>query len=79
MKIEYKLLDTKFTGEVDVKCGQKECFRMISPDDPIFVDVEDSLMYCDKCGKCLRYERKKKEEREKRGITEEVPIKGLDY
>jgi hypothetical protein len=36
-------------------------------------------MYCDKCGKCLRYERKKKEEREKRGITEEVPIKGLDY
>lgn len=79
MKIEYNLLNTKFTEKASVKCADDQCFRKITEDDSIFIDVEKSLMYCEKCGKCLRYARKKKEERVKNGITEEILIKGLDY
>jgi len=77
MNIQCGLLETKLTTE-DKKCQARDCFRMIKTDDPCFVDVTNSSVLCDNCGKCERYSRKKEEERKNEG--KDLPlIKGLDY
>jgi hypothetical protein len=77
MNIQFGLLETKLTTE-DQKCQAKDCFRQIMTDDPCFVDISNSAVFCDNCGKCERYSRKKEKEREVSG--KDLPlIKGLDY
>jgi len=41
-------------------CRDEKCNRMIEHEDPCFIDTwpDEGEVYCDSCGKCLRYERK---------------------
>ena len=82
MNIQHNLLETKYSSQDPdevTQCQDNSCFRSIACDDPCFVDTETSTIYCEKCGQCLRYSRKKQKEREDKGITEVPLIKGLDY
>lgn len=78
MNIQYGLLFTKLTTD-ERKCGANDCLRMIEHDAACVVDVSTNAVFCEECGKCERYARKKTDEREKAGITEVPLIKGLDY
>lgn len=46
---------------VDSKCGRK-----VKDEEPCFIDTlsKNGDLYCDACGKCLRYERKMEARRE---------------
>lgn len=79
MKIQFGLLETASTEDEDFVCGMSDCNRAIKYEEPCFVDTTSSAIYCEKCGKCLRYQKKKQQEREDMGITEVPLIKGLDY
>ena len=58
---------TTFTKYLPVTCSDEKCNTLIRNEDPCFVDSlsENGDVYCDSCGKCLRYARKKAAEREK--------------
>lgn len=49
-----------------VVCSDPKCGRFIQHDEPCFVDTmtENGNVYCDSCGKCIRYERKRAKMRE---------------
>lgn len=79
MKIEYGLLETKSTTDKPVQCADENCNRYVNPDAACFIEIENSALLCDHCGKSERYARKKQEAREKAGIKEIPLIKGLDY
>lgn len=48
-----------------VRCADQKCGRMVAHNIPCFVDSETGQVWCDDCGKCERYARKKAAEREK--------------
>lgn len=64
-EIEEKI--TTFTKYIPVRCTDPKCGRLVKNEDPCFIDglSENGDVYCDACGKCLRYSRKKAAEREK--------------
>ncbi|MHA2402646.1 MAG: hypothetical protein ACXADH_06605, partial [Candidatus Kariarchaeaceae archaeon] len=76
MNIQFGLLETKSTMDKPVRCSDKNCSRSIDPDGACFIDIENSALLCDHCGKSERYARKKQDAREKAGITETPLIKG---
>ena len=79
MKVEFGLLKTVFTDEEKINCHASDCARLIKTDFECFVDTSDSKIYCKSCGNCLKYQRKKEEQRKEMGITNTPLIKGLDY
>lgn len=79
MNIQHGLLFTKSTDDEPRPCALTDCNRVILPDAPIVIDVESNEILCIECGKCERYARKKRLQRENAGITEVPLIKGLDY
>ena len=78
MEIKFGFLQTKVTTEEE-KCKAANCARIMRTDDDCFIDVQSNAVFCDECGKCERYSRKKEQERIRAGITETPLIKGLDY
>lgn len=57
---------------VDPKCG-----RMVKHNEHCFIDVlsANGDLYCDSCGKCIRYARKKAEQRkQKKAAAQNSPI-----
>lgn len=66
MKLEYGLLKTEYQAKENSKgelipslCGDEKCDRLVSPNEACFFDTTKNLVYCDSCGKCVRYSRKK--------------------
>jgi len=53
-------------GGDTVVCADHKCGRMIYPEMPCCVDAATGDIYCDPCGLCLRYSRKKEAERNAR-------------
>lgn len=78
MNIKFDLLETKLSTE-DQACGSSNCSRVIKYDDVCFIDIKENILLCEECGKCERYERKRKDQREKAGVKKIRLIKGLDY
>jgi hypothetical protein len=41
-------------------CKDEKCGRGVAHSEPCFIDTwtENGTVYCDSCGKCIRYERK---------------------
>lgn len=68
-KISYGLMETKFYSEDEedtdalAKCSDDKCPRMIRVGELMYVDVNNGSMFCDSCGKCIRYARKKSYQR----------------
>ena len=79
MKVEYGLLEIIFTDEEDVKCRDNTCDRRVYTNSTCFVDTSNNDIYCSQCGKCLKYQRKKEQQRKDMGIVDTPLIKGLDY
>ena len=52
------------------QCGNFKCGKMVQSESPCFRDTLGAAYYCDSCGKCLRYHRKKAAER-----GEDIPIR----
>jgi len=48
------------SNRIPVVCSDEKCSRAVEHEDPCFIDTksEDGDVYCDSCGKCLRYARK---------------------
>jgi len=44
-------------------CDDDKCGRVIETMDRCFIEMDN--LYCDSCGKCLRYSRKKEAQRAK--------------
>lgn len=44
-----------------IVCCDEKCGRFVQHKEPCFIDVlsENGDVYCDSCGKCLRYSRKR--------------------
>jgi len=82
MNIQFGLFPTKSTEE-EQKCCQGDldgpCNRVINEGDVCWIDVTNGRVLCEGCGKCERFDRKSTEAREKAGILQVPPIKGLDY
>ena len=49
-----------------VRCADHKCTRSVINKDPCFVDTwsDQGDVYCDGCGKCVRYERKMEAKRQ---------------
>ena len=60
--IEEKI--TNVSKFISVVCADEKCGRSIQNGNECFVDaLNEGDVYCDPCGKCLRYERKKEQQR----------------
>ena len=59
----------------DTICEDKKCDRAVAFGDNYFTDPEEHI-YCESCGLCIRYERKKATQREINGEIAR-PIIGL--
>jgi len=55
---DHGLLHVIHGGET-VVCTDHKCGRTIFREMPCFVDTETGAIYCDPCGLCLRYARKR--------------------
>jgi hypothetical protein len=81
--MEFGLYKTKHTDDEPRLCqgsvDDAPCNREIHNGGEVWLDTENSHILCDACGRCLRYERKKVQMREKLGLGEAPLIKGLDY
>jgi len=47
-----------------VKCADPKCGRMVVHNAPCFIDSQTGGVWCDDCGKCERYARKRAAMRE---------------
>jgi hypothetical protein len=52
-------------------CADKKCGRVVAHDTPCFVDTTTGAIWCDDCGKCERYSRKKAAQRAERAAERE--------
>lgn len=66
----------QISKRIPISCTDPKCGRAIVHDAPCFVDTQspDGDVYCDDCGKCLRYARKKAAQREANGVENRVII-----
>jgi hypothetical protein len=46
-----------------LECQDELCSRLIKEGDDCFIDAKENAIYCEQCGKCVRYHRKKAAER----------------
>ncbi len=48
-----------------IVCSDEKCGRLVRHNEPCFIDAKTSngAVYCDSCGKCIRYARKREEMR----------------
>ena len=66
MKIEYGLLKIIYTEEDPIECADSICGRFIATEQSCYVDTQNGgNLYCEICGTCERYHRKKAAERKK--------------
>lgn len=68
MSEDYELVQVAFPGPGVLNCRDDLCERKgeekgIRPGETYFLDTLTKRAYCDACGKCLRYARKKAVER----------------
>jgi hypothetical protein len=65
---------------IPIRCADPKCGRPVIHDAPCFVDTNspNGDVYCDDCGKCLRYERKKAAQRKANGRSETPVVMGLN-
>lgn len=61
-KIEQK---EQYSVFAPAQCADQKCGRSVSHNTPCFIDAQTGSVWCDDCGKCERYARKKAAEREK--------------
>ena len=60
MKLDHGFLEIPYDGEDLPECADDLCSRSIALHEICFVDTHSSgLVYCQYCGPCLRYHRKK--------------------
>lgn len=59
---KFGMTPTWLNEDEPVKCPADRCGRAIAPGESCFRD-ERGILYCDNCGKVMRYERKKEAER----------------
>ncbi len=65
MKIEHGLLKIRYTEEESIECAGSICGRFIETEQICFVDTQDGgNLYCEICGTCERYHRKKAAQRQ---------------
>ncbi len=62
MGIVHGLLNTIWRRD-PIECGDTKCSRRVNRDDTCWVDVDQKVVFCDSCGRCVRYARKKAAER----------------
>lgn len=60
---EHGFLPGEWGGE-PTECADHKCERVVKKGDECFIDMQSSSVYCDGCGKCKRYVRKRAEQRE---------------
>jgi len=59
------------------RCADKKCGRAIAHEAPCFIDASTGATWCDNCGKCERYARKKAAQRaEKADAKKEAALEG---
>jgi hypothetical protein len=74
-KIEFGLITT-FSPYTDIiECCGLKCGRAVKFMEKCFIDQMTGNVLCKDCGQCIRYERKKAEERKRKGIPE-IKING---
>ena len=61
MATQFGMTATTWRMEAEV-CHDAKCGRLVAPGDPCFIDANGDL-YCDSCGRCERYARKKQQQR----------------
>ena len=52
------------------RCADSKCGRAVANNTPCFVDTRTGSVWCDSCGKCERYARKKAAQRAQRREAE---------
>jgi hypothetical protein len=67
MNVRFGLLETLLTESDTIICSDNKCGRDVMFGEACFIDIQTNNVYCESCGKCLRYERKKEEERRQKG------------
>ena len=69
----------QISKRIPIRCADPKCGRPVVHDAPCFVDTTspNGDVYCDDCGKCLRYARKKAAQRKAAGV-QEAPVIGLN-
>ena len=60
-KTRFGMFETVFSGEPEL-CSDPKCGRFVSNGDPCFY-ADGEILYCDACGRCVRYSRKKEVQR----------------
>lgn len=74
-KILFGMIET-FSPYPEIEdCVDEKCGRPIKFMEKCFIDQQTGDLYCVNCGVCIRYERKKAEQREKLGLPE-IKING---
>lgn len=66
MSIAFGLHRSIRLEEGSAACSDEKCTRLIYKGDLYYQDLVGDRPYCDSCGKCVRYSRKKAEERANR-------------
>jgi len=62
-KKSYSIKEATWGADKVVQCANIKCNRYIVKDKPFCWDALKDLDYCEQCGTCLRYMRKKADER----------------
>ena len=64
MKLDHGFLEITYDGEDSPECADELCSSLIQPQEMCFIDTQSrGLVYCKYCGPCVRYHRKKAEQR----------------
>jgi len=53
------LREAQWGSEKEIQCANILCERMLVKGSPFFWDTVKNKDYCEQCGQCLRYKRKK--------------------
>lgn len=65
MEIKHGFMEIAYAEEEPTECADDPCTRLIISDAVCFIDIQGGgKLYCEICGPCERYHRKKATERE---------------
>lgn len=71
MSKQYEILEGLWSGTATL-CSDTKCGRMVVNGAKYFIDTNVDTIYCHACGLCLRYERKKAEQRKRLNNAEQT-------
>lgn len=74
-KVEYGLIEAFSPYQELVDCEALKCGRPIKFMEKCFINHTDGSLFCQSCGVCIRYERKKADQREALGLPD-IKING---